>query len=166
MSKIWENMDTAHHRDSVLKSEFHWKSTFSDKKNFETQKATIKNIFNNKDFGIFNVFINRILKHKQLIENDWSELLERHSSNKDLVRLYYYLHYIHQKSTGEIPSWAFYLRNFVLNHKDYRKDSKVTETINRDIVHLTEDFYHYRNKDFLVGFFGQTLGSYLFETPI
>ena len=166
MSEIWENMDTAHHRDSVLKSEFYWKSTFNDKKNFETQKASMTNIFNDKEYGIFNVFINRILKHKQLIANDWSELLEKHSSNKDLVRLYYYLYYIHQKSVGKIPSWALYLRNFVLNHKDYKKDSKVTEIINRDIIHLTEKFYHYSNKDLLVKFFGQRLGSYLFENPI
>ena len=49
------------------------------------------------------------------------------------------LKYIELRSKGEIWTDAKYIRNFVLNHKAYKKDSIVTDEINYDLVcHLLE----------------------------
>ncbi|XP_064600761.1 glutamate--cysteine ligase catalytic subunit-like [Liolophura sinensis] len=45
-----------------------------------------------------------------------------------------YLHMISQTASGERPTVARRIRELVLNHPEYKKDSKVTENIQYDIV--------------------------------
>merc|ERR1711971_178302 len=45
-----------------------------------------------------------------------------------------YLQQISKRASGEIPTTAKWMRNFVLEHPDYKKDSVVTETINYDLL--------------------------------
>lgn len=52
----------------------------------------------------------------------------------DLVTLQNYLRLVSGRASGKIPTIARFLRNFVLEHPAYAKDSKVSEEINYDLV--------------------------------
>ena len=47
--------------------------------------------------------------------------------------LFRYFKFLSQKSTGELMTNAKFLRQFVLNHPKYQKDSVVSEEINFDM---------------------------------
>lgn len=50
-----------------------------------------------------------------------------------------YLNLIRKRATGELPTGARYLRNFIFNHEDYHKDSLITLRIASDIVQIGKD---------------------------
>ena len=97
---------------------------------------TIDEIFHNKENGLFNVYINPILRHKGFIKKDWRELKDS-SSNQ---RLYYYLKLISDRAAGRIPTLAKFLREFTINHPTYKHDSKVTGLINYDMILMAEHY--------------------------
>ncbi|XP_025837215.1 glutamate--cysteine ligase catalytic subunit-like, partial [Agrilus planipennis] len=45
-----------------------------------------------------------------------------------------YLKLIQQRASGDVLTTASWIRKFVLSHPDYKKDSKVTDTINYDLL--------------------------------
>ncbi|KAG5885190.1 hypothetical protein JTB14_036497 [Gonioctena quinquepunctata] len=45
-----------------------------------------------------------------------------------------YLKLIEGRASGEILTTASWMRKFVLEHPDYRRDSKITEKINYDLL--------------------------------
>lgn len=45
-----------------------------------------------------------------------------------------YLRFVAQRATGEIDTGATWMRRFVLNHPDYKKDSVVSPTIAHDLI--------------------------------
>ncbi|SGZ49708.1 CIC11C00000001854 [Sungouiella intermedia] len=53
---------------------------------------------------------------------------------KELWTLQSYLRLISGRASGRIPTIARFLRDFVLKHPDYKKDSKVSDSINYDLV--------------------------------
>lgn len=131
MSQVWQNMETAHKRDSVISQRFFWKDSF-EADNGKTSKLTIDEIFHNESNGIFSKFINPILSHKGFVQTRWEELKD----STEHQRLYYYLKLISGRASGELPSLASFLRDFVLNHKEYKQDSRVTAVINYDLLQL------------------------------
>lgn len=131
MSQIWQNMETAHKRDALREEEFYWKDSF-EADNGKTSELTINEIFHNKNNGIFAKFINPILCHKGFVHERWEELKE----SSEHLRLYYYLKLISNRASGKTPSIAKFLRDFVLDHKDYKQDSRVSKIINYDLLEL------------------------------
>lgn len=83
---------------------------------------------------------------------------------KELELLRNYLKLISGRASGKIPTIARFLRNFVLNHPDYKQDSKVSERINYDLVQATVAI---TNLDFknhgplLKEYFGEEVAEYL-----
>lgn len=51
-----------------------------------------------------------------------------------LTSLQFYLRLISDRASGKLPTAANFIRDLVLSHPDYNKDSKVSESINFDIV--------------------------------
>ena len=47
--------------------------------------------------------------------------------------LFQYFNFLRLKSSGELTTNAKFIRQFVLNHPDYKKDSIVSEQINYDL---------------------------------
>lgn len=66
MSKVWENMKIAHHRDAILFEKFHWKKSFRNDTDVETEDYSISEIFHNPENGIFPQFVTPILCQKGL----------------------------------------------------------------------------------------------------
>ena len=162
MSKVWENMAVAHHRDSVLRERFFWKKTFNDDTG-DSGLYTIDEIFHNKENGLFNVYINPILRHKGFIKKDWRELKDS-SSNQ---RLYYYLKLISDRAAGRIPTLAKFLRDFVINHPTYKHDSKVTGLINYDMILMSERITNLDNvNNEITALFGKETADYLLRNRI
>ncbi|KAF5208706.1 putative glutamate-cysteine ligase [Clavispora lusitaniae] len=52
----------------------------------------------------------------------------------ELVTLQSYLQLVSMRAAGKIPTTARFLRNFVLDHPAYQRDSKVSDAINYDLV--------------------------------
>lgn len=133
MSQVWENMRIAHNRDSVISDTFYWKNNFYSES--DSQLSSIYEIFHNSENGLFKQFINRILRHKRLVLKDWEELVE--STNRESVRLYYYLKLISYRASGKLPTIAKFMREFIFNHPSYKQDSRVTKEINYDLLQLS-----------------------------
>ncbi|KAH3900666.1 glutamate--cysteine ligase SCDLUD_003664 [Saccharomycodes ludwigii] len=164
MSNVWQNMETAHKRDSTISPniKFHWKTQFFNTNSYDSEKMTMKEIFNNPKSGIFPVVINRILKHKKIIDNDWKELKAR-TEDSDLTALYFYLLLVEKRSSGEIPTFAHYFRNFVLRHPEYKHDSKISESINDDLIDRYVSITNLDNENILKEYFGDSIGEYLYS---
>lgn len=161
MSKVWENMEIAHHRDACLLDRFYWKSDFSDESG-KTELLTIDEIFHNPHNGIFSIFINPILRHKGFISKSWVELSE--SANSDFKRLYYYLKLVSERASGRLPTTARFIRHFLFEHREYNGDSIVTSKMNYDLMHFSERISHYDNiNDDLSNFFGKDIAEYLMD---
>ncbi|QEU62538.1 Gsh1 [Kluyveromyces lactis] len=165
MSEIWKNMETAHHRDATLKEKFYWKSDFSDLQG-KTELLSIDEIFHNHHNGIFAIFINPILARKGLIVKSWTELKDN-TGNAELVRLYHYLKLISDRASGKLPSFANFIRTYILNHPEYDQTSSVSQRINYDVLHLSYRITHYDDsKNELSAFLGEELATYLTQNSI
>ncbi|CCE64594.1 hypothetical protein TPHA_0I00880 [Tetrapisispora phaffii CBS 4417] len=165
MSKIWQNMDTAHKRDPISSQKFHWKTTFNNALNPEgkTEELVIDEIFHNKENGIFQIYINPILIDKKIIEKDWKEL--KHSSK--YLRLYYYLKLISDRASKKLPSVANYLRSFILSHPEYHQDSRISEIINFDLLEMCDRITHFDNsRNEMDSYFGKELTEYLLNNDV
>ncbi|CCF55783.1 hypothetical protein KAFR_0A03480 [Kazachstania africana CBS 2517] len=163
MSKVWENMSFAHMRDVIgRKIKFNWKCNFNGETS-KSNKYTLDEIFHNKENGIFETFINAILQHKGLVSKTWVELKDS-TSNR---RLYYYLKLISDRATGIIPTAANFIRNFILNHKDYKHDSRVPEQITYDLILLCERITNLDNSHKEIRqYFGDEIAVYLLNDKV
>lgn len=45
-----------------------------------------------------------------------------------------YLTFLMERARGEVPTGARFIRDFVLNHKDYKKDSVISKSISFDLM--------------------------------
>lgn len=160
MSEVWENMNRAHHRNAVLEEKFYWRNTFNPTVHYEvgeeTTEMNINDIFHSTTNGIFNTFINPILKHRNIIQKSWTELKDQPKQK----RLYYYFKLISDRASGKIPTAAKFLKDFIINHPDYRQDSKISKKINFDLVEMCDRITHLDNSR---GEVTQYLGSELTE---
>lgn len=162
MSQIWDNMERAHNRDAILATKFHWKDSF-ERDGGDTSEYTINDIFHNNTNGIFSKFINPILCHKGFISKEWQEL----KNSREHVRLYYYLKLISDRASAEIPTTARFFRDFILNHPDYKQDSKVSKSINYDLLQVCDRISHLDNSNGeLTRFFGKELTDYVVSSKL
>lgn len=162
MSRVWNNMDIAHKRDSVLNDKFHWKNDFQSE-TASTDLYSINEIFHNKNNGIFETFINKALINKNWIVKSWTELKDS-TTHK---RYYYYLKLISDRASGKIPTTAHFLRDFITTHKAYKQDSRVSKSINYDLVLLCDRITNLDNSNGdLSNFFGDEIAAFLLKNQI
>lgn len=142
MSKVHENYEKAVKMDAVLTEKFWFKlnivtancknSVFSGLRTGnckdKLEQLTIKEIFcgNDEFLGLLG-FIDKYLKE---VVGCCPERYEE---------IAVYLNLIRKRANGELPTGAKFLRNFIRNHADYRKDSIITSQIASDIVQIGKD---------------------------
>ncbi|SCU90401.1 LANO_0D08614g1_1 [Lachancea nothofagi CBS 11611] len=157
MSQVWQNMQTAHRRDAVVLEKFHWKKSFT---NEATGEYSFAEIFQNSGFGIFPQFIDRILKHKNIVASSWTDL--QNSSDAGQKRLYYYLKLVFDRATGVLPTTANFLREYITHHPSYQKDSRLSSEINYDLLKMMSRITHLDDsKGELSKFLGKEIADFL-----
>ncbi|KAL1680324.1 glutamate-cysteine ligase-domain-containing protein [Schizophyllum commune] len=62
-----------------------------------------------------------------------------HIEHDEMTRIQNYLDLIRQRSTGQLKTPATWIREFVLNHPKYKKDSVVSEEINYDLMRAVDE---------------------------
>nr|CCC94280.1 putative gamma-glutamylcysteine synthetase [Trypanosoma congolense IL3000] len=128
LSVVDENMGRAHNiapckQLYVMRRDIFASKMTSDPS--ETDKFTIDEVFNGKPGRYYGLIplVRRYLEEM----NIHSDILEG------------YITFISRRASGEIPTAAQYLRNFVMKHPDYKGDSRLTERIAHDlVVHVHE----------------------------
>ncbi|KAI9293221.1 GCS-domain-containing protein [Neoconidiobolus thromboides FSU 785] len=121
ISKVDENIDLACKRDAI-----------------KTEVFMFPN--NNGKLAKFN--INRIMNGGNNIEG-LIPLVQRYLKEEDIemslnTKLQSYINFISDRSKGKLMSGANFLRQMVLNHPDYLKDSKLNDTINYDLIQMID----------------------------
>lgn len=82
---------------------------------------------------------------------------------EELWTLQSYLSLISGRASGRIPTIARFLRDFVLSHPDYRKDSKVSDEINFDLVNtaIAINNLDKEKSDLLTRYYGKDIYDFL-----
>ncbi|ORZ09459.1 glutamate-cysteine ligase-domain-containing protein [Absidia repens] len=136
ISKVDENMRIAHKRGAVANDKFYFRKNVFTSKKSETddedayELMTMNEIVNGQtqDDG-FPGFIPLI--HNYL-----------NSTNIDIetrCKLTKYMDLISQRASGDLMTGASYLRQLVMQHPDYKRDSVVSSPITYDIVKVADD---------------------------
>jgi glutamate--cysteine ligase catalytic subunit len=125
ISKVDENMNTAHKRGSVLNSQFWFRKDISS--NSETNEnayvlMTINEIMNGS--SRFRGMIPLIERYLEGLDMDIQ------SRNK----IGEYLKLISNRASGKLITGASWIRKFVTNHPEYNFDSVVSESISYDLI--------------------------------
>merc|ERR1711981_275888 len=126
ISKVDENMETAHKKDAVLNERF-WFRT-----NFDEDEAKISNLN-------INEIINGGHSFRGLIPIIESYLADLDIDLATACNLDAYLKFISKRASGEFCTNAKWIREFVRNHPEYKQDSVVSEEINYDLLKKLDD---------------------------
>jgi glutamate--cysteine ligase catalytic subunit len=154
ISKIEENMKLAHKRNSTLESKFHFSKDYLSR-DFSTVELSIDEIINGT--ATFPGLIKLVKAH---LKSHYGVEL---SSVGPYTRLYYYLLLISKRASGEIPTIAAYIRDFVTNHREYKQDSRVNEAINFDLLTKMEILTKCEDLKELSVLFGDEIARYLYQ---
>ncbi|CAO3626794.1 unnamed protein product [Cunninghamella blakesleeana] len=141
ISKVDENMQTAHKRGSVINDKFYFrKNVFATKNGEEDQDdyelMSMDEIINGQEKGGFPGFIPLIQSY---LDSTNTDIETRCQLNK-------YLSLIGKRASGELVTTATYLRKLVQEHPDYKHDSVVSSSITYDIVKASDEINHGKMK--------------------
>ena len=128
ISKLDINFHRAHINNAVLNNKFYWRSCSSCNDGTTILKEkTIEEIMCGdwQCQGLIDIV------KKYCIEMKFQD------QTKKLV--YQYLTFIQRKSRGDILTTAQWIRKFVYNHPEYKKDSNINNKINRDLIDVTQN---------------------------
>ena len=148
ISKVDENFKRAYKKDAINKEKFWWRiDCFKDEKLLEincTNCVRFRKEFKIEENLTYEKDQNNI---KELTINEIFNGCEKY--NYPGLIVYYkkimnfmfktnnmnnYIDFIEKRAKGEIWTDAKYIRNFVMNHEKYKKDSIVTDEINYDLI--------------------------------
>ena len=146
ISKTDINFERAFQRDSINNQKFYWRiNSLNQNKGVEFDCSKIKFMneeerdkitYEEDEKNIKELTINEIINgcptynYPGLIKYAKEVSFKFFNSNI----LDEYLNFISRKAKGELWTDAKYVRNFVLNHPKYNKDSILTEEINYDLI--------------------------------
>jgi glutamate--cysteine ligase catalytic subunit len=144
ISLVDENMARSQRKDAVTKEKFFFpKNAFRQNKGLlcDTEKIplnpnddeyvelSIDELFNGTKDKSFPGFIPVVLTYLDKIGTD--------SLTKG--RLLPYINLLKKKASGEVPTTARWLREFVLSHPEYQKDGRLTPQVADDLIKRCED---------------------------
>ncbi|KAI8065616.1 glutamate-cysteine ligase-domain-containing protein [Gongronella butleri] len=133
ISKVDENMRTAHKRGAAANDKFYFRKNVYSGKDDDSDDAfelmTMDEIINGQSNGGFPGFIPLI----------HSYLNSTNISIETRCQLSKYLDLISRRGSSNLMTTATYLRQFVQKHPDYHQDSVVSADITFDIVKLADD---------------------------
>ncbi|CRG99399.1 gamma-glutamylcysteine synthetase, putative [Plasmodium relictum] len=130
MSLLEENLYRSANRDAIIKEKFYFRKNLNYyTTDNEIEEKSIYDIFFNEQNGIFFLCSN-------YIERKFKEgVLSQSAKNK----IDEYIEFIKLRCNGKISTGAAYLRNFILNHPSYEKNSYINSKINYDVCKLIAD---------------------------
>lgn len=126
------------------------------------QRYTICQLINGS--GKFPGFIKLVIK---LIATDLvpqalnNSTISKEQLIEELIRLRSYLYLLATRANGEIPTTAHWVRNKVLQHQDYKQDSKVSEKITFDLIDDSIKITELKDRQLIEGFLGADITEYL-----
>ncbi|KAG2207704.1 hypothetical protein INT47_011824 [Mucor saturninus] len=135
ISKVDANMQTAHKRDAVLNEKFYFRKNIFTSPNGQSRTP----VDEEKEDECVLMTMNEIINGK---ENEFPGLMPLiysylNSTNIDIetrCKISSYLSLISKRASGELMTGAAYIRQFVMNHPAYKKDSVVSSEITYDLV--------------------------------
>ena len=143
ISLVDENFERAYQNDAINKKKFWWrinsfkseeiitnccqsKMENEEKISFQEDMKNIKELTINEIVnGAKQYNYPGLLKYLKIISQKIFNS-EKYCEN--------YLNFISKRASGEIWTDAKYIRNFILNHPKYNKDSKINDEINYDLI--------------------------------
>ncbi|XP_051159264.1 glutamate--cysteine ligase catalytic subunit [Leptopilina boulardi] len=133
ISKVDENMIKAQKRDAVKNEKFWFRRDIVSSKQDENNKEeytefTINEIINGKE-GIFPGLIPLVNSYLASMDTD----ADTHCTVQRYLKL------IQRRASGELLTTAAWLRKEVTTHPEYKKDSKITQLINYDLLKKVHD---------------------------
>ncbi|XP_040567390.1 glutamate--cysteine ligase [Lepeophtheirus salmonis] len=119
------NMKRAQETDAIMKQRFYFRINIADSDAPpEIEELTIHEIFNGTSEFEFPGLISLIKSYlsNQNVETD------------TMCTLCNYLHFIERRASTELITNAKFIREFILDHPDYKQDSVISERINYDLL--------------------------------
>ena len=165
IARVSENMETAHVRDAVSSEKFYFrKNPFPSRsgKSANTSGTSTPAAISRPSSPLGPVedeyelmTINEVINGQQSMEGGFPGLIPLvesylNSMNVDVetrCELARYLDLIRKRADGTLWTTAKWIRNFVRNHPEYKKDSVVNETINYDLVKAAETITRNEGRD-------------------
>ncbi|XP_036318895.1 glutamate--cysteine ligase [Rhagoletis pomonella] len=144
ISKVDENMQTAQKRDACRKEKFWFRKT--SRKNCYINSNGVNGVHNGtKENGEINheeyelltvgeIFNGKADSFPGLVPLIRSYLQSMEVDTDTHCTIEQYLRFIEKRASGELVTTATWIREKVLNHPDYKKDSVVSDRINYDLL--------------------------------
>ncbi|KAJ1554663.1 hypothetical protein HK096_002484 [Nowakowskiella sp. JEL0078] len=147
ISKVDANMHIAHRRDSVLEEKFWFRKNVYGQSSRFTRNNVATEAENSDDEDEYEqMTINEIINGKSnfpgLIPLIESYLQSLHLDYNTHCVLLQYLDVIRKKASGEYKTTARWMRDFVIDHPLYKKDSRVSDEIAYDLMKKMEELGH------------------------
>jgi glutamate--cysteine ligase catalytic subunit len=135
ISQVDENMQTAHKKDAVLNEKFHFKTNWynQDISQSKIEKLTVNQIVNGVKIIDPKNPENSVV-FKGLIPIIESYLADLDVDLATICTIDPYLKFVSKRASGEFKTNARWIRDFVMKHPSYKKDSVVSEEINYDLL--------------------------------
>ena len=153
LTKVDINTARAHFRDAARTKKFIMQKNIEplkiikDPKKIEYTEMTLNEIFNgNSNFEGLIPIVERYIEQSKEAEYTNASEEEKKQWTSAHKRIKAYLELLRRRANGTLKTTAQFLRDFVLNHPTYNKDSRVTPEINYDLCKLADDIS--RNKVF------------------
>jgi len=139
ISKVDENIQRAHKRDAILTQKFWFRKNLHKDSPDDWEEMSIDEILHGKEDGFKGLFshVYEFIQEESGvdIQQEW----ERKKQNSEIqvdkvVENMQYFEILSKRATGESPTISHWMRNFVLKHPKYQKDSIVLPEIASDLV--------------------------------
>lgn len=139
ISLVDENMQTAQKKDAVLNEKFHFRTNWynQDISQAKIEKLTVNQIVN----GV--KIMNKTDPSKNVVFKGLIPIIESYLADLDvdlatICTIDPYLKFVSKRASGEFKTNAKWIRDYVTGHKNYKKDSVVSEEINYDLLKKLE----------------------------
>ncbi|KRZ54088.1 Glutamate--cysteine ligase [Trichinella nativa] len=145
ISLVNENMKRAQRRDAVREEKFYFRRILRTAVSKVEGKYTMKSDSSLPDEeNIIEMSIDEIVNGKQGGFPGLAALVFQYLKSIGVTVetgciLHDYINFIRQRATGELWTLARWMREFVLNHSEYQKDSVVSESVCYDMMKMMRD---------------------------
>lgn len=155
ISKVEKNMKIAHQRNSTTEGRYAFRINAWHGQNQKPQYAdlSLDELFNGTEqFEGLSPIVEKYL------HETFSAVSQ--TAKDQLARIEIYLKFVSKRASGEIPSTALFIRNFVNAHPAYKHDSIVSEEISYDLIKYLGRLGDY-DHELIYDFFGKEVADFI-----
>lgn len=167
ISLVDENMKRAHNRNGLLETKFWWKlpdvheepqatreaclqathflhssheDSAEESKSDEEEEAKLEQS-RYKELYVWQILNGdeSVGLSKGLIKLCEEYMALKNWPEEQVAETNYYLRFLSDRALGKVPTGASFLREYVMNHPAYAKDSKLNDQINFDVLKMMSD---------------------------